>query len=317
MVNRDWDDTNIQDDDIVPTAQWVAHVNDQKARVADSEYTAKGVILVASSASTPTALVVGTDDYVLTADSSEETGVKWAAAGSGSGDVTGPASAVDENITVFDNTTGKLIKDSGVNISAVNTNTAKVTNATHTGDVTGDTALTISAGAVDIAMLSATGTPSSSTYLRGDNTWGTPAGGSGGASALIERFRKNEIYTGAMIAIPILAAHDGLDIKEVRLTCTGLPTGQSIKVDVRKNGTATTNSIFTSDIPPEVSTSESVTNLLYQSGCDISGSTVGTPGTTIDSAQDTVAANDTLFIYLTQVGSTIAGTDLTVSITIA
>jgi len=51
-------------------------------------------------------------------------------------------------------------------------NTAKVTNATHTGDVTGDTALTISAGAVDIPMLSATGTPDSTTYLRGDNTWG-------------------------------------------------------------------------------------------------------------------------------------------------
>jgi len=28
-------------------------------------------------------------------------------------------------------------------------------------------------------MLSATGTPSSSTYLRGDNTWATPAGGGG------------------------------------------------------------------------------------------------------------------------------------------
>jgi len=58
--------------------------------------------------------------------------------------------------------------------SAVAANTAKVTNATHTGDVTGSTALTIAAGAVDIAMLSATGTASSSTFLRGDNTWVTP-----------------------------------------------------------------------------------------------------------------------------------------------
>jgi hypothetical protein len=55
--------------------------------------------------------------------------------------------------------------------SAITANTAKVTNATHTGDVTGDTALTIAAGAVDIAMLSATGTPSSGNFLRGDNTW--------------------------------------------------------------------------------------------------------------------------------------------------
>ena len=50
---------------------------------------------------------------------------------------------------------------------------AKVTNATHTGDVTGATALTIAVDAVDIAMLSASGTAGSSTYLRGDNAWST------------------------------------------------------------------------------------------------------------------------------------------------
>ena len=48
---------------------------------------------------------------------------------------------------------------------------AKVSNATHTGDVTGATALTIANDAEDIAMLSATGTASSSTFLRGDNAW--------------------------------------------------------------------------------------------------------------------------------------------------
>ena len=61
--------------------------------------------------------------------------------------------------------------------SEITANTAKVTNATHTGDVTGGTALTIAAGAIDIAMHSATGTPSGTTYLRGDNTWSTAAGG--------------------------------------------------------------------------------------------------------------------------------------------
>ena len=55
--------------------------------------------------------------------------------------------------------------------TAVVANTAKVSNVTHTGDVTGSTALTIAVDAVDIPMLSATGTASSSTFLRGDNTW--------------------------------------------------------------------------------------------------------------------------------------------------
>jgi hypothetical protein len=61
--------------------------------------------------------------------------------------------------------------------NAITANTAKVTNATHTGDVTGATTLTIAAGAVDIAMMSATGTASGTTYLRGDNSWATVASG--------------------------------------------------------------------------------------------------------------------------------------------
>ena len=54
--------------------------------------------------------------------------------------------------------------------SAITANTAKVTNATHTGDVTGATALTIATDAVDIAMLSASGTASSSTLYSFKNS---------------------------------------------------------------------------------------------------------------------------------------------------
>ena len=62
--------------------------------------------------------------------------------------------------------------------TAISDNTAKVTNAitTHTGDVTGGAALTIANDAVDIPMLSASGTANSTTFLRGDNAWAAPGG---------------------------------------------------------------------------------------------------------------------------------------------
>ena len=47
----------------------------------------------------------------------------------------------------------------------------------HSGDVVSaaDGAMTIQTDAVDIAMLSATGTASNTTFLRGDNAWATAA----------------------------------------------------------------------------------------------------------------------------------------------
>jgi hypothetical protein len=85
--------------------------------------------------------------------------------------------------------------------SAITANTAKVTNATHTGDVTGGTALTIATDAVDIAMLSATGTASSSTFLRGDNAWAVVA-----SAITREGGNSTEATTTSTTAVDILAA---------------------------------------------------------------------------------------------------------------
>ena len=80
-----------------------------------------------------------------------------------------PTAAIADDAITAD----KLANSINTEIAA---NTAKVTNATHTGDVTGATALTIAVDAVDIPMLSATGTADATTFLRGDNSWASAGG---------------------------------------------------------------------------------------------------------------------------------------------
>jgi len=120
-----------------------------------------------SIAGSPTTVTL--TDALITTDKLEIVGI----VGVGTMNVPGVGSVQTELLADDAVTADKLANSINTEIAA---NTAKVTNATHTGDVTGATALTIAADAVDIAMLSATGTADATTFLRGDNAWASAGG---------------------------------------------------------------------------------------------------------------------------------------------
>ena len=115
-----------------------------------------------SIAGSPTTVTL--TDALITTDKLEIVGIVDV----GTMNVPGVGSVQTDQLADDAVTADKLANSINTEIAA---NTAKVTNATHTGDVTGATALTIAADAVDIAMLSATGTADATTFLRGDNSW--------------------------------------------------------------------------------------------------------------------------------------------------
>ena len=114
--------------------------------VMNSDLDGKGELLVGDGSGDPTALAVGTNNYVLTADSGEATGLKWAAAGSGG----------DANQNAFSN-----FAVSGQDTVAADSTTDTVT-------LIGGTNVTITTNATN-DEITFTSTDTNTTYSVGDN----------------------------------------------------------------------------------------------------------------------------------------------------
>ena len=115
--------------------------------------------------------------------------------GSGSGDVTGPASAVTDRVVTFNGTTGKVVKDGGSTIAqvvsaAVTAAEASILPVSLTSEVT---------GILPIANM-ATGTPTGSKFVRDDGTLAVPAGS--GAVVQVVNTQAGAVASGTTV-IPL------------------------------------------------------------------------------------------------------------------
>ena len=115
---------------------------DAAGAVMNSDLDGKGELLVGDGSGDPSALAVGTNGYILTADSSEATGLKWAAnagggGGSGASEAFKTIAVSGQNNVVADSATDTLTFAGGSNVTiTTNDSTDTVTIAASGGEIT-------------------------------------------------------------------------------------------------------------------------------------------------------------------------------------
>ena len=166
----------------------------------------------------------------------------------------------------------KLINGSGINMSAVN-NEITVTN-TGVTSVGSSTFINVdtSTPAVPIVSLSATGSPSGTTYLRGDNTWATIATGGtmsswnlAGDSGTAEQVDDGQTVTiaGGTGVNTVVSASDTVTVNLDSAVPTSVVAGSNIQVSGTGAVTvASANSVQNAPNPVGAPTVTQITNIV-------------------------------------------------------
>ena len=132
----------------------------------------------------------------------------------------------------------------------------------------------------------------------GDSVTISSTASSGGSSSwIVDRYLDGEVYVTNLPYVRIPTGVSNID--DVAVTLLSLPTGSDFKIDVRKNGLATTDSILSGEII--ITTTQTPTsNGVYTTKGIISNSSV--------------IEGDVLYFVITQVGSTFGGSDLSLTV---